>query len=586
MRYHFYHTQIRPYVQIIIFYGVLFMSFAGYAGESVPICHVPSSGESVAITSWLVAGPLPSPYLSGDSKSKALRVGYDNDYLAGIGGEGNVRIQKGTVFKLENGKEIKFFPHQWKENYIDLLSVLGSDPNICAYLYCEIKSEKDQAIFLHVGTNDAGKVWVGKKLVIENPFDGGAIRSQYIEKVDINAGRTPVLLKIDQAGGNWGAYVELYGAEVHKKLIAELKARDKGKDLDDPESIATHIKTQVICKEKDRYIGWPTITKTRSGELLAVFSGDRDAHVCPWGKVQMIRSQDKGQTWSGPETINNFPLDDRDAGILETRSGTLVVNWFTSLAFDQPHFYIEYPEWKKHAQKLGPETKKFWLGNWTRQSADGGKTWETPVKQNVSAPHGPIELADGRLLYVGTGSIEGEKVMGVEESRDGGQTWQIVTTVRIPKNESIQHYHEPHVAELPDGKLVALFRYEPRDRTQCYLRQSESLDGGKTWTTTHSTPMWGFPPHLLVLDNGWLLNVYGVRRKPYSERACISKDGGETWDINNEIILAHAMNDDLGYPASVQLDDGSILTIYYQVDQPGEKTCLKSTHWRFKSLEK
>ncbi len=28
--------------------------------------------------------------------------------------------------------------------------------------------------------------------------------------------------------------------------------------------------TRVICKQPGRYIGWPTITRTRAGELLAV----------------------------------------------------------------------------------------------------------------------------------------------------------------------------------------------------------------------------------------------------------------------------------------------------------------------------
>lgn len=351
-------------------------------------------------------------------------------------------------------------------------------------------------------------------------------------------------------------------------------------DLSAKENIATVLETKVICKELNRYIGWPTITKIRSGELLVVFSGNRDAHVCPFGVTQMVRSSDNGKTWSDPVTINNTPLDDRDAGILETRSGTLLVNWFTSLAFATPKNFSRHPAWQRHAEKLGPETRTHWLGNWTRRSLDGGNTWETPVKQNVSAPHGPIELQDGRLLYVGTGSQNKEKVLGVEESRDDGKTWRLIATIDIPREESIKSYWEPHVAELPDGKLVAMFRYQPKDKSQSYLRQAESTDGGKIWTTTHKTPIWGYPPHLTVLDNGWLLVVYGVRRTPFGERACISRNGGKTWDIENEITLSPGMNDDLGYPASVQLDDGSILTVYYQIDKPGEKTCLMSTHWR------
>ena len=109
--------------------------------------------------------------------------------------------------------------------------------------------------FLHVGTNDAGKIWVDEILVIDNPLDGVAECSEHFVQLNLAAGSTPVLMKIDQAGGNWGAYVELYGIDAHKKFVTECKARNQAKDLDHPESIASHIKTQVICKQEDRYIG-------------------------------------------------------------------------------------------------------------------------------------------------------------------------------------------------------------------------------------------------------------------------------------------------------------------------------------------
>ena len=64
--------------------------------------------------------------------------------------------------------------------------------------------------------------------------------------------------------------------------------------------------------------------------------------------------------------------------------------------------------------------------------------------------------------------------------------------------------------------------------------------------------------------------------------ACISRDEGKTWDVENEIILTGAMSRDLGYPSSVQLDDESILTVYYQAQKIGDPACLMSTHWRLK----
>lgn len=92
----------------------------------------------------------------------------------------------------------------------------------------------------------------------------------------------------------------------------------------------THLEPQsaVICKQPGRYMGWPTIDRTASGELIVAFSGDREWHVCPYGKTQWIRSRDGGTTWSDPETITDSPIDDRDAGIHALRSGALLVNWF------------------------------------------------------------------------------------------------------------------------------------------------------------------------------------------------------------------------------------------------------------------
>ncbi|MEJ7780407.1 MAG: hypothetical protein WKF68_12545 [Daejeonella sp.] len=53
------------------------------------------------------------------------------------------------------------------------------------------------------------------------------------------------------------------------------------------------IKKRVI--DPNRYIGWPTIAKTRNGKLIVAFSGDRDSRVCPYVKTQIIVSDDNGK---------------------------------------------------------------------------------------------------------------------------------------------------------------------------------------------------------------------------------------------------------------------------------------------------
>lgn len=319
---------------------------------------------------------------------------------------------------------------------------------------------------------------------------------------------------------------------------------------------ATILSTIVICKEPGKYVGWPSIAKTPSGDLLVVFSGDRSEHVSPDGKVQMVRSRDNGKTWSEPVTIYDTPIDDRDSGIIQTKNGTMLVSWFTN--------------------KGGGE----WQGHWIIRSTDNGFTWGKPIRTEVTTPHGPIQLRDGRLLFAGQRPHESHRVpftVGVQESGDDGLTWKLISTFPIPRVEKPLSYDEVHLVEVDNGKIIVLFR---DCYGQNYIRQSVSIDGGYTWSAPQVTPMRGYPPHVIRLHNGWLLVVYGKRWEPYGEYACISKDQGTTWNVENEIMLSNAPKGDLGYPASVQIDDGSIWTIYYQIDKPGEKPCLMGTHWR------
>jgi len=347
----------------------------------------------------------------------------------------------------------------------------------------------------------------------------------------------------------------------------------------------------VICKQPGRYIGWPTVARTAGGELLAVFSGDREAHVCPFGRTQLVRSSDGGKTWSAPATINKTPLDDRDAGLVVTHQGTLIASWFTSLAFEELPEYrrLAANQWREPIAKITGEDRRRWLGHWVRRSEDGGRTWGEAINSIVNSPHGPIELKDGRLLYLGIkatqGSANGPKVpddqlMAAAESRDDGRSWKVVGHVPVPKGVPASAFCELHAAETADGRLVGMIRREA-DPGKGFLWQTESADGGRTWSEAHQTKLWGHPPHLLALGDGRLLVSYGHRRKPFGQRACLSRDGGRTWDLDREIVIRDdAPDGDLGYPSSVQLDDGTILTVYYQVDKSGEKTCLMGTRWK------
>ena len=140
--------------------------------------------------------------------------------------------------------------------------------------------------------------------------------------------------------------------------------------------------------------------------------------------------------------------------------------------------------------------------------------------------------------------------------------------------------HEPHAVETSDGRIVAQIRCHSKDDGFFGSIQSESEDGGRTWTEARPVGLDGLSPHLIRLADGKLLSSYGRRWGDLGEFACLSDDQGRTWDVKNEIKIAGHWNGDLGYPASVQLPDGSILTVYYQAEQEGEKPCLMGTLWR------
>ena len=339
-----------------------------------------------------------------------------------------------------------------------------------------------------------------------------------------------------------------------------------------------------ICVEKDRYIGWPSVCRLANGDLLAVFSGDRDTHVCPWGKVQMVRSTDDGETWSGPVTIANGPIDDRDAGILQMPDGEVIVTYFTSMFWSRPEYLKKHREWARHLEKISPGVRKTSEGDFLIRSYDNGKTWTKPEKLDANytqSPHGPIVLKDGALLQIGRVVTPKKTLIRVSRSDDRGKSWKMlcgeVPDMNGENDGTPQLFCEPHAVECADGTLVGLVRYHGADNC---MRLTRSTDGGSTWSPMEKTPMLGLPPHLIALPDGKLVAVYGRRfaHPGFGNFACISDDGGRTWDAANEIMLMPATNGDLGYPASALLPNGDIVTVYYQ--RRDGATSLFATKWR------
>ncbi|MDA1049395.1 MAG: sialidase family protein [Planctomycetota bacterium] len=349
---------------------------------------------------------------------------------------------------------------------------------------------------------------------------------------------------------------------------------------------ATLDEARVISHLTHRYHGWPTLARRANGELLVVCSGGRETHVCPFGRVELMRSKDEGRTWSWPEVVIDGPIDDRDAGIVETAKGTLLVTTFTSLAYEPILQKAEQAgnwdaaklsRWQAAHHRIDAAQRQAALGVWMKRSTDGGVNWSGTYDCLVDSPHGPVQLADGRLLYAGKDLWREPHRVGVCESKDDGQTWSWLAEIPPRDGDDHEQYHELHAVETADGRIIVHVRNHNAKNSGETL-QSESSDGGETWSAPHAIGVWGLPSHLLRLRDDRLVMSYGHRRAPLGNQARLSDDHGRTWS-EPLLLSADGTSGDLGYPSTVQLTDGSLLTVWYESLRASPFAQLRQVHW-------
>jgi hypothetical protein len=347
------------------------------------------------------------------------------------------------------------------------------------------------------------------------------------------------------------------------------------------------LETKVISPQMDLYCGWPTLARRSSGELIVVWSGGREGHVCPFGQVHAMTSTDDGQTWTWPRVLLDGALDDRDAGVHETPQGTLLVTTFTSLAYEpilakaeqQGNWEKEkLQRWQSARDRLSADQRKAALGTWMIRSTDGGLTWSAPNDCLVDSPHGPTSLADGRVLYVGVQLWREGRKVGVAHSSDDGATWEWLADIPTREGDDPKQYHELHAVQAKSGRIIAQIRNH-NQQSHYETLQTESDDGGRSWSVPHSIGVWGYPSHLLRLRDDRLLMTYGHRRKPVGNQARISEDEGRTWS-EPLLVSADAASTDMGYPSTVELSDGAFLTVWYEKMQEHPLAVLRQTRWR------
>lgn len=346
---------------------------------------------------------------------------------------------------------------------------------------------------------------------------------------------------------------------------------------------------------RHNYFGWPTVTRLKNGRLASVSSGYRLEHVCPFGKTVISFSEDEGNTWTCPAPVIDTVLDDRDGGIMTFgKSGVIVTSFNNTIAFQRN--YCQYtPGTAAYRQAyldlLTSEEETRDIGSTFKISYDNGITFSKLYKSPVTSPHGPCELDDGTVLWVG--ALYGSKD-GLEKKGCSVQAWSINTdngemtkVGDIPEvtEQGSAFPCEPHAIYLGNGRLVCHIRVcgAGIDGSNVFTTyQSVSEDYGRTWSQPKMllSIEGGAPAHLMKHSSGALISVYGYRLAPFGVKAMFSYDDGETWDTDYDVYV-NGVNLDLGYPSSVELDDGSILTVFYAHENSGSPATVLQQRWTF-----
>ncbi|MBQ0010574.1 MAG: exo-alpha-sialidase [Ruminococcus sp.] len=350
-----------------------------------------------------------------------------------------------------------------------------------------------------------------------------------------------------------------------------------------------HEKPRTICDNPNSvfsYFAWPTVARLPDGSLAMACSGFRMRHVCPFGKAVICYSRDDGETWTRPAPVIDTPLDDRDAGLCVSGNRVIMTSFNNNVAFQRRVIGDQVGKSadliRAYLDRVPTDAEERFLGSTYAVSHDGGMVFGEIHRSPVTSPHGPCALPDGRILWVGRIHDPEDKSGTPVLCCELNENEEFVPIGAIPPCIDAHGEGfacEPHAVYLPDGRLLVAIRVQRSGEHPLFtVYLTESADGGLTFSVPRPIlpEEAGSPPHFLLHSSGALLLTYACRKGNYGIRARISRDLGRTF--GEEILLTeHAPSPDLGYPASVERKDGTVLTVYYENN--GETSTIRQLIW-------
>ena len=303
---------------------------------------------------------------------------------------------------------------------------------------------------------------------------------------------------------------------------------------------------------------WPNLKILPDGNIGA-FIYNRPSHGFDCGDVELYVSKDAGKSWQFRSQVS----DHSDNPSQIRMNHAVGIN-------SAGHIVAIVSGWSEGRQApiLKPQICI---------SKDNGLSWERniwfPSDEDCDfIPYGDIVLDDEGNLTVGlntTRHTSGESNFYISRSLDNGNNW-----------ENPEYVHPNHgevtLLKTRSNKWFAVGRDVSRLNSYCNqiaapdpLSLFTSSDGREWEKKKRSLTLPGqIPGHLLELSDGRLLVTYGCRIIGLcGVQVITSDDDGETWSFPT-ILISYKGPSDCGYPSTVELENGTLLTAFYAGDYP------------------
>ena len=315
----------------------------------------------------------------------------------------------------------------------------------------------------------------------------------------------------------------------------------------------------------DNYCAWPNLTILPDGTIGALIF-NRPSHGRVEGDIELWVSPDGRPPWT------------KRSAVTQHLPGTSRFN----VAGGQGHDGVLVAlvgGW------LRPQTHPIRTDNlldlWVCRSSDGGRTWDVtetftpPPGAGKFLPFGNVRVGQDGALYV---SAHGCRMSGPEytlrlnsnyifRSTDNGHHWDDASLI------GQDGFTETDILQTADGQWLAACRtlsdYAQPDNphgSPCVTLFRGDREARNWQQVIPLTLPSQHPGNLLQLNDGRILFTCGNRvRGSYGVFARVSEDQGKTWAAPRILVdgLLHIGRADCGYPSTVQLADGTLVTAYY-----------------------